>query len=200
MITSTWNSFILVDSNGMISDIDKLLDQGGVTDDVLLSRMEDMKQLQELNSSVNCDFVQKAKVRWAIEGDKNSKFFHGIINRKRANLSVKGMSINLKKSHILGLGIRGWIVSEAATSLGCSMMKTPFNYLGIMVGGHGRLTTPKIGSWLHSDLNMSIFKVPKTVLFVPHCMLRYRRKRYIGSPDKLQSPLVLRLRRMLEED
>ncbi|GJX28303.1 RNA-directed DNA polymerase, eukaryota [Tanacetum coccineum] len=104
MITSTWNSFILVDSNGMIrfkkklqllkkeirkwvaeykniqsnsirdvknklSDIDKLLDQGGVTDDVLLSRMEAMKQLQELNSSVNCDFVQKAKVRWAIEGE-----------------------------------------------------------------------------------------------------------------------------------
>ncbi|GKF93912.1 hypothetical protein Tco_0283612, partial [Tanacetum coccineum] len=42
-----------------------------------------------------------------------------------------GMSINLKKSHILGLGIRGLIVSEAAASLGCSVMKTPFNYLGI---------------------------------------------------------------------
>ncbi|GKA52179.1 RNA-directed DNA polymerase, eukaryota [Tanacetum coccineum] len=253
MITSTWNSFILVDSNGMIrfkkklqllkkeirkwvaeykniqsnsirdvknklSDIDKLLDQGGATDDVLLSRMEAMKQLQELNSSVNCDFVQKAKVRWAIEGDENSKFFHGIINRKRANLSVKGvfmiegewcgrshsclliwkhrvwskkfakassvdwgeknlqrwdylddvlmllgfgfegtmagggavggswikgMSINLKKSHILGLGIRGSIVSEAAVSLGCSVMKTPFNYLGIMVGGNMSL----VKSW-----------------------------------------------------
>nr|GEU48892.1 RNA-directed DNA polymerase, eukaryota, reverse transcriptase zinc-binding domain protein [Tanacetum cinerariifolium] len=96
MITSTWNSFTLVDSNGMIrfkkklqllkkvirkwvaeyksihsnsirdvknklSDIDKLLDKGGVTDDVLLSHMEAMKQLQELNSSDKCDFVQKAK-------------------------------------------------------------------------------------------------------------------------------------------
>ncbi|GJU05717.1 hypothetical protein Tco_1122147 [Tanacetum coccineum] len=78
------------DVKNKLSDIDKLLDQGGVTDDVLLSRMEAMKQLQEINSSVNCDFVQKAKVRWAIEGDENSKFFHGIINRKRANLSVKG--------------------------------------------------------------------------------------------------------------
>nr|GEU55068.1 RNA-directed DNA polymerase, eukaryota [Tanacetum cinerariifolium] len=53
--------------------------------------MEAMKQLQELNSSDNCDFVQKAKVKWAIEGDENFKFFHGIINRKRANLSVKGV-------------------------------------------------------------------------------------------------------------
>nr|GEY82315.1 RNA-directed DNA polymerase, eukaryota [Tanacetum cinerariifolium] len=126
MITSTWNSFTLVDNNGMIrfkkklqllkkvirkwvaeyksihlyiirdvknklSDIDKLLDKGGVTNDVLLYRMEAMKQLQELNSSDNCDFVQKAKVRWAIEGDENSKFFHGIINRKHANLSVKAI-------------------------------------------------------------------------------------------------------------
>ncbi|GJS77635.1 RNA-directed DNA polymerase, eukaryota [Tanacetum coccineum] len=50
------------DVKNKLSDIDKLLDQGGVTDDVLLSCMEAMKQLQELNSSVNYDFVQKAKV------------------------------------------------------------------------------------------------------------------------------------------
>nr|GEW19983.1 RNA-directed DNA polymerase, eukaryota, reverse transcriptase zinc-binding domain protein [Tanacetum cinerariifolium] len=49
-----------------------------------------------------------------------------------------GMSINLKKSHILGLGIRGSTVSEAAASLGCSVMKTPFNYLGIMVSDLNR--------------------------------------------------------------
>nr|GFC73572.1 RNA-directed DNA polymerase, eukaryota, reverse transcriptase zinc-binding domain protein [Tanacetum cinerariifolium] len=54
-----------------------------------------------------------------------------------------GMTINLKKSHILGLGIRGSTVSEAATSLGCSVMKTPFNYLGIMVGGNMSL----VKSW-----------------------------------------------------
>nr|GEX76886.1 RNA-directed DNA polymerase, eukaryota [Tanacetum cinerariifolium] len=40
------------------------------------------------------DFMQKAKVRWAIEGDENSKFFHGIINRKRANLSVNGIMVD----------------------------------------------------------------------------------------------------------
>ncbi|GKB74270.1 hypothetical protein Tco_0935682 [Tanacetum coccineum] len=34
-----------------------------------------------------------AKIQWAIEGDENSKFFHGIINRKRANLSVKGILV-----------------------------------------------------------------------------------------------------------
>ncbi|GJY69735.1 RNA-directed DNA polymerase, eukaryota [Tanacetum coccineum] len=78
--------------DGCTNDMEKIigsngehefLDQGGVTDDVLLSRMETMKQLHDLNSSNNIDFVQKAKVRWAIEGDENTKFFHGVINRKR---------------------------------------------------------------------------------------------------------------------
>ncbi|GKC90473.1 hypothetical protein Tco_1151122 [Tanacetum coccineum] len=38
--------------------------------------------------------MQKAKIQWAIEGDENSKFFHGIINRKRANLAIKGVMVD----------------------------------------------------------------------------------------------------------
>nr|GEX24130.1 RNA-directed DNA polymerase, eukaryota [Tanacetum cinerariifolium] len=36
----------------------------------------------------------KSKVKWAIEGDKNSKFFHGIINKKRSQLSIRGIVAN----------------------------------------------------------------------------------------------------------
>ncbi|GJS01207.1 hypothetical protein Tco_0317715 [Tanacetum coccineum] len=127
MITSSWNSFNLDDSNSMIRfrkklqllkkeirswvsnykkkqtgrirnlkdqirDIDILVDQGGVTDDMLLSRLDLSKQLQDLSSLDHSDFIQKAKVHWAVEGDENSKFFHGIINRKRTNLSVKSIT------------------------------------------------------------------------------------------------------------
>ncbi|GJZ17899.1 RNA-directed DNA polymerase, eukaryota [Tanacetum coccineum] len=103
MITSTWNSFILVDSNGMIrfkkklqllkkeirkwvaeykniqsnsirdvknklSDIDKLLDQGGVTDDVLLKRanlsvkgiMIEVRMVSDLEASVSDEEIRKA--------------------------------------------------------------------------------------------------------------------------------------------
>ncbi|GJY63502.1 RNA-directed DNA polymerase, eukaryota [Tanacetum coccineum] len=90
------NSFTLDDSNGLskdlkskLCDIDKVLDQGGVTDDILLSRLEVLKQLHDVQSSNNRDIMQKAKIRWAIEGDENSKYFHAIINKKCANLSVK---------------------------------------------------------------------------------------------------------------
>ncbi|GJS02177.1 RNA-directed DNA polymerase, eukaryota [Tanacetum coccineum] len=40
------------------------------------------------------DYIQKAKVHWAIEGDENSKFYHGIINRKRSQLSIKGIMVD----------------------------------------------------------------------------------------------------------
>ncbi|GJS98884.1 hypothetical protein Tco_0820054 [Tanacetum coccineum] len=164
MITSSWNSFNLDDSNSMIRfrkklqllkkeirswvsdykkkqtwrirnlkdqirDIDILVDQGGVTDDMLLSRLDLSKQLQDLSSLDHSDFIQKAKVRWAVEGDENSKFCHGF------GILI-GMSINLKKSQILGMGIFEPVVAMAAKDLGCSVMKITFLYLGVMVGGN----------------------------------------------------------------
>nr|GEZ47265.1 RNA-directed DNA polymerase, eukaryota [Tanacetum cinerariifolium] len=100
-----------------LSDIDKLLDQGGVNDEILLSRMDLLKQLQDIKSSETRDCMQKAKIQWAIEGDENSKFFHGIINQKRANLAIKGVMVdgewmddpvesNKNSVHILLLGFK----------------------------------------------------------------------------------------------
>ncbi|GJW12096.1 RNA-directed DNA polymerase, eukaryota [Tanacetum coccineum] len=44
--------------------------------------------------SHSLDLAQKAKVRWAIEGDENSKYFHGIINKKRSQLAIRGVLID----------------------------------------------------------------------------------------------------------
>ncbi|GJT26170.1 RNA-directed DNA polymerase, eukaryota [Tanacetum coccineum] len=83
----------------------------------------------------------------------------------------QGMSINLKKSHILGLGIRGSIVSEAAVSLGCSVMKTPFNYLGIMVGGEYHLSTAYPSTWNSIIKEFNYLKVQGVDVF-SHCKIR----------------------------
>nr|GEZ04830.1 RNA-directed DNA polymerase, eukaryota [Tanacetum cinerariifolium] len=40
------------------------------------------------------DSFQKSKIKWAIEGDENSKFFHGIINKKRSQLAIRGVFDN----------------------------------------------------------------------------------------------------------
>nr|GFA27416.1 RNA-directed DNA polymerase, eukaryota [Tanacetum cinerariifolium] len=75
-------------------DIDRKLDQGGGNDNILLSRVNLMKQLPEFKASDTREFMQKAKVQWAIEGDKNSRFFHGILNKKRATLSIQGVMVD----------------------------------------------------------------------------------------------------------
>ncbi|GJS34390.1 RNA-directed DNA polymerase, eukaryota [Tanacetum coccineum] len=69
--------------DGLVA-IDKDLDMGINSDDMLLRRLELTRKLHELKQSDRKDVAQKAKVQWAIEGDENSKYFHGIINKRRA--------------------------------------------------------------------------------------------------------------------
>ncbi|GJR43314.1 RNA-directed DNA polymerase, eukaryota [Tanacetum coccineum] len=84
------HSIVLDDSNGMVRSKKKLK----ALKKILLSRMDLMKQMHDIKSSDARDFLQKAKIQWAIEGDENSKFFYGIINRKRANLSIRGVMVD----------------------------------------------------------------------------------------------------------
>nr|GEZ18526.1 RNA-directed DNA polymerase, eukaryota, reverse transcriptase zinc-binding domain protein [Tanacetum cinerariifolium] len=74
-----------------LRDIDKELDHGMVTD-LLLARRQDLKcQLHVIKLKEDADSFQKSKISWAIEGDEKSKFFHGIINKKRSQLAIRGV-------------------------------------------------------------------------------------------------------------
>nr|GFB19910.1 RNA-directed DNA polymerase, eukaryota, reverse transcriptase zinc-binding domain protein [Tanacetum cinerariifolium] len=104
---------------------------------------------------------------------------------------VLSLSINLKKSHLLGVPDN--LVTTAALYFGCSIMKYPFKYLGVRVGDNmslvkawdetvtklrnrlskwklktlsigGRLTLLKLVLGSTPIYNMSLFKVPKSVL------------------------------------
>ncbi|GJU86013.1 RNA-directed DNA polymerase, eukaryota, partial [Tanacetum coccineum] len=75
-------------------DIDKQLENGVKNREMLFESMEVSRRLHNLNQSDLNDAAQKAKVKWAIEGDENSKFFHGVINKKRAQLAIRGVFNN----------------------------------------------------------------------------------------------------------
>ena len=48
---------------------------------------------QDLDHISHMDLAQKSRVRWGVEGDENSGYFHGVINRKRRQLAIKGVMV-----------------------------------------------------------------------------------------------------------
>nr|GEW33958.1 RNA-directed DNA polymerase, eukaryota [Tanacetum cinerariifolium] len=74
-----------------LSDINKELDQGRVFDSLLFRRHELKCQLNDIKVMEATDSMQKSKVRWAIKWDENSKYFHGIFNKKRSQLVIHGV-------------------------------------------------------------------------------------------------------------
>nr|GEU90336.1 RNA-directed DNA polymerase, eukaryota [Tanacetum cinerariifolium] len=72
-----------------LSEVDKLIDQRKSNDEILIKRITLFNYLQELNNRNAMEISQKAKIRWSIEGDENSKYFHGIMNKKRSQLAIR---------------------------------------------------------------------------------------------------------------
>ena len=66
-----------------LGDVDVVIDQGNAYEDVMFKRSEIIKSIQELDKLQSMEVAQKAKVKWAIEGDENSKYYHGILNKKK---------------------------------------------------------------------------------------------------------------------
>nr|GEV64153.1 hypothetical protein [Tanacetum cinerariifolium] len=72
-----------------LSDIDRILDGGDVFDSNLLQRSELHRNLYNINQIESKEYLQKSKIKWAIEGDENSKNFHGLNNKKRSQLAIR---------------------------------------------------------------------------------------------------------------
>nr|GFA43167.1 putative RNA-directed DNA polymerase, eukaryota, reverse transcriptase zinc-binding domain protein [Tanacetum cinerariifolium] len=105
MVTQTWHSFSHNDSNNLICFKKKLQDlkkfirgwifQRNLSKKEMKASL--LKQLVDIDKQSDIelnDAAQKAKVKWVIEGDENSKFFHGVINKKRAQLAIRGVFNN----------------------------------------------------------------------------------------------------------
>ncbi|GJZ87059.1 RNA-directed DNA polymerase, eukaryota [Tanacetum coccineum] len=76
--------------------IDLMIDTGLGNEEVTSLRVECMNKLLNCNKLESMEVAQKAKVKWAIKGDENSRFFHGIINKKRNIRSIRGVMVDGK--------------------------------------------------------------------------------------------------------
>ncbi|GJU85058.1 RNA-directed DNA polymerase, eukaryota, reverse transcriptase zinc-binding domain protein [Tanacetum coccineum] len=66
-----------------------------------------------------------------------------IIKVLKCFFCASGLSINMHKSKLMGIAVDDDIVNQAAHSIGCLQLKSPFSYLGSRIGG----SMSRINSW-----------------------------------------------------
>nr|GEX41688.1 RNA-directed DNA polymerase, eukaryota, reverse transcriptase zinc-binding domain protein [Tanacetum cinerariifolium] len=76
-----------------LADCDAIIDKGEGENNVVNERTKVVKLLQEVEKKNSLEAAQKAKIKWAIEGDENSKYYHGVINKKMNQLSIRGILV-----------------------------------------------------------------------------------------------------------
>ncbi|GJV48321.1 RNA-directed DNA polymerase, eukaryota [Tanacetum coccineum] len=96
LVTTSWTSDYSGDLNPMnlVKKNGKKADLGMASKEELNARQGFIKDLATLNNIENLDLAQKARIRWNVEGDENSMFFHRVINRKRRVLSIRGFKVD----------------------------------------------------------------------------------------------------------
>ncbi|GJW46402.1 RNA-directed DNA polymerase, eukaryota [Tanacetum coccineum] len=131
-----------------------------------------------------------------------------ILNILKCFYLASGLQINIHKSQVLGVGVPRFVVEQAASTIGCSVMNNQFTYLGVKVGEvmsrhkawedtihkltsrlskwkaktlsiGGRLTLLKSVLGASPIYSMSIFKVPKGVLKIMEAI----RNRFFNGAD-----------------
>ncbi|GKB92522.1 RNA-directed DNA polymerase, eukaryota, reverse transcriptase zinc-binding domain protein, partial [Tanacetum coccineum] len=101
-VEETWTEAPVDKSNDMINlikkkelaELDAVIDKGEGNEDVVNKRMKVVNSLQELDKLQALEAAQKVKIKWAIEGDENSKYYHGILNKKRNQLTIRGVLVD----------------------------------------------------------------------------------------------------------
>ncbi|GJZ34395.1 hypothetical protein Tco_0580212 [Tanacetum coccineum] len=71
--------------------IDKKIDEGSASQIDRDNRIKLMQDVEKFDNLEALDLIQKAHIKWDIDGDENSKFFHGMINQKRRTQAIKGI-------------------------------------------------------------------------------------------------------------
>ncbi|KAJ9544963.1 hypothetical protein OSB04_024670 [Centaurea solstitialis] len=77
-----------------INAIDLLAELNTVDDNVVKEREDYKARLNDLLADKLKDIKQKAKVRWLAEGDDNTRFFHGMVNKKLKSSRIHGLNFN----------------------------------------------------------------------------------------------------------
>ncbi|GKB40445.1 RNA-directed DNA polymerase, eukaryota [Tanacetum coccineum] len=73
--------------------VDAIIDKGKGNEEIVNKRMEFFKSIQDIDKLQSLEMAQKAKIKWSIEGGENSSFYHGVLNKKRSQLNIRGIIV-----------------------------------------------------------------------------------------------------------
>ncbi|GJR28522.1 RNA-directed DNA polymerase, eukaryota, reverse transcriptase zinc-binding domain protein, partial [Tanacetum coccineum] len=100
-VEDSWKESLVSDSNALVKMMKKLkyLKEkirmwNKSTKGKLYNRKRSLKaELADCDSKINKS-EGEANIKWAIEGDENSKYYHGVLNKKRSQLNIRGIMVD----------------------------------------------------------------------------------------------------------
>nr|GEZ27579.1 RNA-directed DNA polymerase, eukaryota, reverse transcriptase zinc-binding domain protein [Tanacetum cinerariifolium] len=87
-VKDAWREYAGEEPNAMRS---MMGDRG---DEEVNKRAEIINKILNIDKLHSMEIAQKAKVKWIVEGDENFSFFHGMLNKKRNILNIRGVMVD----------------------------------------------------------------------------------------------------------
>ncbi|XP_021991489.1 uncharacterized protein LOC110888265 [Helianthus annuus] len=77
-----------------LEELEHVMEDGDLSDEEEWVRLECQKKLRFLEDCKAKDLRQRARIKWAMEGDDNTAFFHGMVNNRKTSNAIQGLFIN----------------------------------------------------------------------------------------------------------
>ncbi|XP_035843953.1 uncharacterized protein LOC110931403 [Helianthus annuus] len=75
-------------------DLELIMEERDLEEEEVWAMSEAKNMIEEFEINLSKDMKQRSRDRWLRDGDENSKYFHSLVNRRKANNGIFGLSID----------------------------------------------------------------------------------------------------------
>lgn len=83
-----------MDSKKRVEEIDSMAETRQLSENEIIERERGYSRILELERFASLDLRQKAILKWVVDGDENTNFFHGYVNNRARRNQIHGFVIN----------------------------------------------------------------------------------------------------------